>query len=36
VTDIVPAYRGFAYVVANDRIIIVQRRTRQIGTLIPV
>jgi hypothetical protein len=36
VLSIVPRYRDFDFVLANDRIIVVQRSTREIDTMIPI
>ncbi|MEX2127468.1 MAG: DUF1236 domain-containing protein [Xanthobacteraceae bacterium] len=36
VVNIVPKYREFDFVIAADRIVIVQRSTREIDTMIPI
>jgi hypothetical protein len=36
VLDIVPKYREFDFIIAADRIVIVQRSTREIDTMIPI
>jgi hypothetical protein len=36
VLEIQPRYKDFGFVIANDRIVIVQRGTREIDTMIPI
>ncbi|MCC6947100.1 MAG: DUF1236 domain-containing protein [Bradyrhizobiaceae bacterium] len=36
VVDIKPRYKDFGYVLAADRIVIIQRETREIDTMIPI
>ena len=36
VVNVVPKYKDFDFTIVNDRIIVVQRSTREIDTMIPI